>query len=248
MISRASYMAERAPENSPSASFNGNGRIITLVTVTLFGCLIVFLLVFDVALLKLVFDIAPLKSLGFVPDLLQQHPWEGWELAALLWTLTFALVYFFDFQYLRDRPKVNKLISLLSLLPVILTIAAAYFLLVDRYLLHFCFVLALGVLLFFTDSLLYRLHEDPEIKLQYLESTMLADLPMVVALAALGIYLWSYGQMVTEKPEVFLAGAIAFQLVASNAIFVLIQSRIIHKARARLTRTLQTKKITDSVA
>src|SRR5713101_4586765 len=98
MISRASYMAERAPENSPSASFNGNGRIITLVTVTLFGCLIVFLLVFDVALLKLVFDIAPLKSLGFVPDLLQQHPWEGWELAALLWTLTFALVHFSIFN------------------------------------------------------------------------------------------------------------------------------------------------------
>jgi len=77
---------------------------------------------------------------------------------------------------------------------------------------------------------------------------MLADFPMVVALAALGIYLWSYGQMATEKPEVFLAGAIAFQLVASNAIFVLFQSRIIHKARARLTHTLQTKKITDSVA
>jgi hypothetical protein len=238
MITRVPYIAEREPENSLLPCFTESGRILALVAVTLFGCLIVFLLVFDVALLK---------SFGFVPGSLQ-HPWQGWELAALLWTFTFALVYFFDFPYVRDRPKVNKLISLLSLLPVILTVPAAYFLLANRYLLHFCFVLALGVLLFLTDNLLYRLHDDPEIKLQYLESTMLADFPMVVALCALGIYLWSYGQVATENSEVFLAGAIAFQLVASNAIFVLIQSRIIHKARTRLTHTLQTKKITDSAA
>jgi hypothetical protein len=61
---------------------------------------------------------------------------------------------------------------------------------------------------------------------------MLADLPMVAALVILGVYLWSYSREQTS--EFFLAGAIAFQLVASNAIFVLIQSRVIHKTREKL--------------
>ncbi|HLW71938.1 MAG TPA: hypothetical protein VKS22_15090 [Candidatus Binataceae bacterium] len=219
--------AGTAPQTSlsfrPLTWLKNNQRLAMLIAITSLGCLLVFLLVFNVQVLTF---LSITKQMT--------HPWERWELAALVWTFSFGFVYFIDFPYVPNRSIANKLISLLSLVPVILTIPAAYCLLRQRFLPHFCLVLALATLLFVTDSLLYRLHEDRDIKLQYLETTVLADTPMLLALIVLGIYLWSFGQLKSENPDVFLAGAIAFQLVASNAIFVLIQSRVIHKVRERL--------------
>jgi len=208
---------------SPAVWIKANARPIMLIAISGLGFVFVFFLVFDV------------QSLTFLPMRDEmRHPWERWELAALVWTFFFAFVYFFDFPYVPNRSLANKLISLLSVVPVILTIPAAYYLSKQRFLPHFYLVLSLAILLLFTDSLLYRLHDDHDIKLQYLETTVLADSPMVLALIVLGIYLWIYGQQTQENPDVFLAGAIVFQLVASNAIFLLIQSRVIHKVRERL--------------
>src|SRR5262249_27233658 len=90
---------------------------------------------------------------------------------------------------------------------------------------HFQFVIGISLCFGVADIILWKLHTDVECKRTFCESFYIGDLP---ALVAFGI-LFMYGTLHpdTESPHVFLAGAISFQLLASNVLFVMSQAGLI---------------------
>src|SRR4029077_4164136 len=119
------------------------------------------------------------------------------------------------------KDRINRLILLLlSIGTVTLCGAAGYSL--GRPL-HFTFVLAIGVLFCVIDFSLFWWHSGIRHKM-FLETLWVADAPMIAGLLTLFLFqIYSKRVVQTSEMQVFLAGAISFQLIVSNVVFILSQ-------------------------
>jgi formate-dependent nitrite reductase membrane component NrfD len=99
---------------------------------------------------------------------------------------------------------------------------------------HVLSVTGIGTFLMLTDRMLSKYHRNKQDRRAFRDSYLLAGVPMVIAYGVLDAYLVSdllVHRIIlhtdVEKPEGFLSGAISFQLLISNVIFVLIQKGVI---------------------
>jgi len=153
--------------------------------------------------------------------------WASWEVAALLWTGLFTIYYYAKFPFVGINP-IDKVVSVLLLLVLpSLAVSGAYFLLVrHKHYLHVLSVCAIGAVLLVTDLLLHRYHVGEQ-KKAFLECVLIADVPVVCAFLVLLPYLYIHRH--AEESEVFFSGAVSFELVTSNILFLLIQMGITRK-------------------
>jgi hypothetical protein len=158
---------------------------------------------------------------GFGKHLLT-HRWyylthaQGWEAGAIGWTGLFLVYYLFkvkDTKY----PNVNR--------AIIILIAGFGYPLVEglknsmqKPIEHVAYVLAIGACFLVIDLLVVIFHHVDDEKNRSLASLVGADIPMLVAFTVLLLYLWVHGD--AEEREVFVSGVVAFQLLFSNAVFV----------------------------
>ncbi|SRR5712692_1491849 len=182
-------------------------------------------------LIPILFGVVIIILFGFEMDRdpfgLKLKHWQSWELGALLWTAVFALYYAFKFPFVQTD-LINRLVNLcvLVVLPV-LAFTGGYFLLVSpKHFWHVLAVLAIGVLLLATDFLLYKYHVGEQ-KKAFLECVLIADVPVVCAFLVLLPYVFLHEH--EEEREVFFSGAVSFQLIVSNILFILIQLGVVRK-------------------
>jgi hypothetical protein len=169
-----------------------------------------------------------------------QHS-ESWELGALLWTALFVVYYFYTLE-LVGQSRIDKAIMVFLVLIVVLTFLAWMSLLEWRHqTLHVLSVTGIGIFLMLTDLLLSKYHKNN--KLAFRQSFWIAGVPMVIAYVVLDVYMCSDTLLHktllhtnVESPEVFFSGAISFQLLASNVIFVIIQKGKLEGGGARRIR------------
>ncbi len=155
-------------------------------------------------------------------------PSESWELGAISWSLVFGAYYYFTFPFLPKDHLNRVLLAVLSLGTVTLCGAAAYSL-HNQSGMHFRFVSAIGFLFCITDFVLFWWHQGDRRKI-FLESLWVADVPMIAGLTTLlifQIYHRDYG--VGGEMKIFLAGAISFQLIVSNVVFILCQFGVLRR-------------------
>lgn len=158
----------------------------------------------------------------------QLSPSESWELGAITWSLIFGAYYYFTFPFL-PKDRLNRvLLALLSLGTVALCGAAAYSL-HEHSILHFRYVSAIGFLFCLTDFILFWWHQGDRRRM-FLESLWVADVPMIVGLATLLIFqIYHKGRETDNEMQTFLAGAISFQLIVSNVVFILCQFGVLRR-------------------
>lgn len=155
-------------------------------------------------------------------------PSESWELGAISWSLLFGIYYYFTFPFLPKDHLNRVLLAVLSIGTVTLCGAAAYSL-HNHSVIHFRYVSAIGFLFCVTDFVLFWWHQGDRRKM-FLESLWVADAPMIAGLATLltfQIYHRNYGT--GGEMQTFLAGAISFQLIVSNVVFILCQFGVLRK-------------------
>ena len=198
-------------------------RKLALNAMILSGLLVIFTFGFCTAR----FDAWKINALfgyfGFTVD----HHWKSWELGALLWTFIFVFYYFLTVEFNVQKHKVMVRLSLICLGASTL-VAAASLLYLNRPLLHVLSVTVVGATLMVTDGLLARGLRPGREKKEYRDSFWIAGVPTVFAYLVLVVYLVSgtlyQGQaQKDEAPEIFMSGAISFQLLASNIVFVILQ-------------------------
>src|SRR5258708_1250189 len=188
---------------------------------------------------------------GFFPHWINQHGhwmffwpcsaprdinhWESWELGALSWSLLFGFYYYFTFPFTGKNGSDRLLAGMLPLFTFGLCAFAVGCLLAGFSLLHFLAVLAIGIFFGLVDLYLWWKHTVENHKKSSLESLCVADAPMVIALLFLLIFRWQHshldvpGTQHGKEMEAFLGGAISFQLIVSNIIFVVIQLGLFRK-------------------
>lgn len=182
---------------------------------------------------------------GFCLHLLNALGWnlqhsQSWEVGALSWTALFVVYYFVTLK-LTKKDGPDKTIMLFLLLIVAFTVIAGISLLLwPNHYWHAFSVTAVGTFLMLTDWLLAKYHGNRNDRKAFRESYLLAGVPMVIAYLVLDAYVvgdWLVHIVLlhteVENPEVFFSGAISFQLLVSNVIFVLIQKGVISKKSAR---------------
>jgi hypothetical protein len=172
--------------------------------------------------------------------------WRSWEIGAVIWSILFGFYYFGRFPMpvgaAVGAAKAIKIISLLIFMATILPVFAALLVLLFKPALwHVGAVIFGGALFMLADCLLYKrlckeinfasaaekFKHERETRL-YLESIIVADIPMLAGLFTLLLYLLVHqGQPGSRDMESFAGGAISFQLIATNVIFVLSQGGFI---------------------
>lgn len=159
----------------------------------------------------------------------QISPAESWELGAISWSLLFGAYYYSTFPFV-GKDRLNKAVAaLLSLGTVLLCWMGARSLHNPSSASHFRIVSAIGFLFCLTDFILFWYHQGDRRRM-FLESLWVADAPMVAGLTTLllfQIYHREYGAR--GEMETFLAGAISFQLIVSNVIFILCQFGVLRR-------------------
>jgi hypothetical protein len=153
-----------------------------------------------------------------------QDHWKCWEFGALFWTLLFVGHYWLTASLNVKKRQALIRFCFLTLLP--LTFFAGIFLLYSHEYphLHVLFVIMVGISLMLTDWLLSRHIRAQKEKKAFRESFLIAGVPTVSAYLVLGIYLLMekfvlrHAAMKPQDLEVFMAGAISFQLLISNVI------------------------------
>lgn len=153
---------------------------------------------------------------------------ESWELGAITWSLLFGFYYYVTFPFL-PKDKLNRiLLALLSLGTVGLCGAAAFYLHHNSPR-HFYYVLAIGVLFCSIDFILFWWHSGVRRKM-FLETLWVADAPMIAGLLTLLFFQIHHAEhIVTTEMQTFLAGAISFQLIVSNVVFILCQFGVLRR-------------------
>jgi hypothetical protein len=154
---------------------------------------------------------------------------ESWELGAITWSLMFGAYYYFTFPS-APKDRINRLVAaLLSLGTVALCGLAAYSLHTNNIPFHFRYVAAIGFLFCLTDFILFLCHTGDRRKM-FLESLWVADAPMIVGLVTLLFFqIYHKDQRQAQEMQTFLAGAISFQLIVSNVVFILCQFGVLRR-------------------
>lgn len=170
---------------------------------------------------------------GFGKHLLT-HPFpelthaRGWEAGALVWTVGFLLYYIAKFNFDAKAQMSKVLVIGLVMVNFYLVVAAwAY---MNEPTLHIICVLLIGSSFLVVDLIMTMQHTVLKERRLSWTSLWLADVPTVLSLLVLLVFLLSHPD--AEDQEVFVSGIIAFQLLVSNAIFVVLEFDFL---RLRLT-------------
>jgi hypothetical protein len=153
--------------------------------------------------------------------------WVRWELGALFYTLAFT-AYFYLFLY--PPPKANSRWSSHKLLMALITlgtagcVVGAYKAIFSGSMLHVWCVFVITLIFLIADAYLWHAESDQS-KADWGFSIVFIDLPAAIALFLLAFWNTQKGHLF-PCAESFIAGAIAFQLFATNVMFALIQGRL----------------------
>jgi hypothetical protein len=152
--------------------------------------------------------------------------WRSWEMGAVIWSILFGLYYYVRFPFVPNQAS-NKVICAVVVVGAVVpnVFAASFILNMKPPLFHVSAVMAASVFFTVADYLLYREHTNPRQKGSFFEGLLMADFPMTVGSAVLLLYLSFHSEC--ENMDAFTGGAITFQLLASNVIFVLGQGGFI---------------------
>jgi hypothetical protein len=179
-----------------------------------------------------------ITSVSWLRDALQWHfsdltHWQCWELVAVCWSLLFGAYYYFTFPFTKKDSTDRLMAGLLPLFTLALCLTAI------RFLFwrpsgsgHFYCVLAIGSFFGVADWILWSRHTDRQHKKTFKESLFVADAPMLIGLIFLGLYQLIHRAHTTapgESMDAFLGGAISFQLIVSNVVFVFSQGGVFRK-------------------
>ena len=156
----------------------------------------------------------------------QVEHWRLWELGAVLWSFFFGAYYYVTFPMVKSSTFIKVICALVFVGTILPNIVAAY-LILNLYPAqsHVAAVLAAGVFFALADFLIYYKHDDPRERGSYFEGLLMADIPMVVGFSVLLLYLVLHQS--DSGIEAFAGGAITFQLIAANVIFLLSQGGFI---------------------
>lgn len=157
--------------------------------------------------------------------------WRSWEFGAVIWSILFGIYYFVRFPLPHGTSIIKAMCLVIFIGATIPNMLAAYYILGFQPAVYHVFWVIVGALLFmFVDFWLFRELEHKRQRGSFLEGLLMADLPVVVGLSILLLYLLlahSNQGGNSESMEAFAGGAISFQLIASNVIFVLSQGGFI---------------------
>src|SRR5436305_5753709 len=158
--------------------------------------------------------------------------WRSWEIGAVIWSILFGIYYFVRFPLPNGTSIIKAMCLVIFIGATIPNMLAAYYILEFRPAVYHVFWVIVGALLFmFVDFWLFRELEHKRQRGSFLEGLLMADLPVVVGLSFLLLYLlpsyFDQGGNSDERIEAFAGGAISFQLIVSNVIFVLSQGGFI---------------------
>jgi hypothetical protein len=145
---------------------------------------------------------------------------QGWEAGAIGWTALFLIYYLFKFKKTKNPELYHVVFISITIVSFILLFLLWYTM--DIPVWHVTLVLALGWCFFGIDLfLVFALVDDDKDneKGRSLASLVGADIPMVVTLSLLLLYLGIYSD--ADNRDVFVSGVVACQLLFSNAVFVL---------------------------
>jgi len=159
-------------------------------------------------------------------------PWLGWLHGAILWTIALA-IYYVRFAFEADGKPAKILLFLCVGLMIFLSVWFVSDILQegglqsDRAILHLELAIGVAVVLCCMDAILLYGHkkdsskdEEDLSKKAARKALVYADLPPLVSFALLLLYLW-------RKPfdaQMFVSGAIAFQLCSSHVVFTAIEA------------------------
>lgn len=166
----------------------------------------------------------------------RMNSFASWELGALVWNAVFA-IYFYLKVPLTEKRWVERFTSVAVLFGVGgSTFMALLTLLTDdatKAAQHVFYVLLIGIVFLVIDGLHAVMQKDRRQRREFEQCLLLADLPMVPALAVLCYYQHVRGMGDVEKLDIFLSGAISFQLIASTLIFACIQAGVFNQVLGR---------------
>lgn len=197
-----------------------------LVLMAAGGVLIVILFGFYIDATALTSLIQPLVEHHLVDPLDSARglePWHLWELGAVTWSLLFGIYYYVRLPLIASGQVIKTLCAMVIFGTIVPNAVAAY-LILNRSpaQTHVTAVLLAGCFFTLADLLIYWKHSDPRERGSFFEGFLLADIPTVVGFVVLLSFLsFHHGD---PKMEPFAGGAITFQLVASNVIFLLSQA------------------------
>ena len=155
--------------------------------------------------------------------------WRSWEMGAVLWAILFGVYYFIRFPQLPEGTRTKIICALIFGGSIVANVVAAIFILTKPAVWHVGAVIAGSALFMAADYFLYRWLTNKRQRCSFFEGFLLADIPMVAGLVTLMFYLLMHpGEGKShEEMEAFAGGAISFQLIAANVIFVLSQGGFI---------------------
>jgi len=160
--------------------------------------------------------------------------WQNWELGALAWSVATSTLFYLTYR-LTKREWLDKTVLLLVSIVIIVFHRLAIKNLFNNHARHLLFILLIGVVFLAVDLVMSLFQTGAREKRESLESLLLADIPMVGAFAV--FFFYQQRHAAAEHVEIFLSGAISFQLVASTFIFAFIKAGIFGKlAQARSGR------------
>jgi hypothetical protein len=152
---------------------------------------------------------------------------EIWEIGAIVWSVAFLFYYNKKLQSTGDF-DVDKTIMSITYLGVLLPALVAIVLLVTHcdYRLHFLCVSVIAVSFALADRIKSEKDILEDTQQRFKESLYVGDYPLVIGFIVLWIYVFMHDKH-EEALSTFLAGAISFQLISSNALFVMSQGGFI---------------------
>lgn len=152
---------------------------------------------------------------------------EVWELGAVAWSFFFVIYYVVKLPWTGHSTRDKYLAFLVCLGMPVATWFAIRSIVDHKYLIHFGWVVCIGLLFTVADTILWNSHGASQHGKMFRESWCVADLPLMVGCIVLFTFL--YVDSDVEAPDVFLAGAISFQLLVSNVLFVMSQAGVIRR-------------------
>jgi len=150
----------------------------------------------------------------------------GWEAGAIGWTWLFLIYYIIKFTPTK-QPTVAYYVGFLYAVTFVLPIPALWT--IKKPNIHIIVVWLIAVFLAIIDSLISKKHDDPNERDRSRASLIWADIPMVIALPVLLLYLLIHKD--TENPDIFVAGVVSCQLLVSNSVFIVMEFQLLRPPR-----------------
>lgn len=155
---------------------------------------------------------------------------QTWEFCAVFWTILFLVYYFCKWKMTTNQKKIIVLLAfalfsfLASLVVLNWGLAWPYPYLSSEYL-H-VFLIALGTFfMLLIDFVLWKKGGDRDERMRSRQSFWIADVPVFMAFVVLLVCLLRDKD--NEHPDAFFGGAVSFQLVLSNILFIVTEFNLL---------------------